>query len=189
MGGGEVIARKGCGTHSQQLLLTEQFYRWEKRGRGWEVWEVPVELEPPFQPFVFHYVPQAPVVDDARKPTFLSSLVDRFKGSSSTSVVPHVPPSLNYETVLPSPSPHYGAFVEMAAVLPSKAQVTPDQAGQFLLALRYAAHPMSFEVIGLPDAVRIQFVCYENDRLQLRQQLQAYFPDMVVRGEEGFLRR
>lgn len=30
--------------------LTEQFYRWELRGRGWLIWPDSVQLEPPFRP-------------------------------------------------------------------------------------------------------------------------------------------
>ena len=32
-------------------LISAQFYAWEKRGRGWHVWNCPVELEPPFEEF------------------------------------------------------------------------------------------------------------------------------------------
>src|SRR5437879_2916396 len=62
--------------------LTEQFYAWEKRGRGWKFWEYPVELEPPFRPF-FRYLPATPVLDDARKPTFFSALADRILGKAN----------------------------------------------------------------------------------------------------------
>ena len=54
--------------------LSEQFYRWEQRGRGWQVFGEPVYPEPPFVPFDGHYLPNVPVVDDGRRPTFLSSL-------------------------------------------------------------------------------------------------------------------
>src|ERR1035437_9939795 len=37
--------------------LTEQFHRWELRGRGWQVFPEPVEPEPPFVPFTGYYVP------------------------------------------------------------------------------------------------------------------------------------
>ena len=50
-------------TRSPRLLpltreerLTAQFYDWERRGRGWQLWSYPVELEPPFRPFFGHYV-------------------------------------------------------------------------------------------------------------------------------------
>ena len=31
--------------------LVQQFYEWEVRGRGWLLWDRPVEPEPPFAPF------------------------------------------------------------------------------------------------------------------------------------------
>src|ERR1700724_2320452 len=55
--------------------LSEQFKRWERRGRGWQVFAEPVSPEPPFVPFHGHYLPAAPRLDDTAKPTFLSSLV------------------------------------------------------------------------------------------------------------------
>src|SRR5437667_7730555 len=67
--------------------LTQQFYTWEKRGRGWKIWDDPVELEPPFSPFLFHSVPPAHVVDDARKPTFFSALADKILGKATQAVV------------------------------------------------------------------------------------------------------
>src|ERR1039458_1109552 len=54
--------------------LTEQFRKWEIRGRGWQVFSEPVSPEPPFVPFQGHFLPDTPVVDDGRRPTFLSSL-------------------------------------------------------------------------------------------------------------------
>src|ERR1700722_5041260 len=60
--------------------LTTQFYDWERRGRGWQVWPRPVELEPPFRPFLFHYAVPALVVDDARKPTALQTFFESLMG-------------------------------------------------------------------------------------------------------------
>ncbi len=48
--------------------LSERFARWEKRGRGWQVWNDPVDIEPPFVPF-YHGVPDTLVTDDARHPS------------------------------------------------------------------------------------------------------------------------
>src|SRR5436309_6719786 len=67
--------------------LTEQFYSWEKRGRGWRVWPYAVELEPPFRPFFYHYVPRRPAFDDGRKPTFFSALADKILGKTTQPVV------------------------------------------------------------------------------------------------------
>ena len=71
--------------------LTTDFYEWERRGRGWDVWPFPVELEPPFVPFYYHYVQRNASLDDGRKPTFLSKIANVFMGSSSQEVVESVP--------------------------------------------------------------------------------------------------
>src|SRR5690242_8023039 len=56
------------------VALTRQFYEWEQRGRGWSLWDSPVDLEPPFRPF-FHKVPQlSSQTDDGRRHTWLSAL-------------------------------------------------------------------------------------------------------------------
>ena len=68
--------------------LTGQFHRWELRGRGWQVFDEPVQPEPPFVPFHGHYLPDAPAIDDGRRPTFLSSLVQKLSGKLSTAPPP-----------------------------------------------------------------------------------------------------
>jgi hypothetical protein len=63
--------------------LTSQFYAWESRGRGWQVWGEPVLLEPPFRPFA-RFVHFGEVSDDARSPSLLErlgSLLRRPEGS------------------------------------------------------------------------------------------------------------
>src|SRR5437879_1433642 len=77
--------------------LTDEFYCWEVRGRGWQVWDVPVLPEPPFRPFLGHtlsVIPTPRELDDARKPTFIGSLVERLRDRmiGETAVTPpHVP--------------------------------------------------------------------------------------------------
>src|SRR5688572_18148191 len=72
---------------SREELLTEQFNRWERRGRGWMVWPHPVELEPPFRPFLFHHVERT-VIDDGRRATFLSSIKDKLLGKARGGNIP-----------------------------------------------------------------------------------------------------
>jgi hypothetical protein len=59
--------------------LTEQFYAWELRGRGWQVYDSPVDVEPPFRPFYGHFAPSSQSVDDGRNPTAISSFFERFR--------------------------------------------------------------------------------------------------------------
>jgi len=172
--------------------LTRQFYAWEQRGRGWQVWPYPVSLEPPFRPFFFHYCPPAqPAVDDGRKPTFLSSLVDRLKGRNQPSLMLEQwsDASEDEEIIEAEASAWCGdeRIVEIHVALPPKVIVSKEIAEQFLLSLSYCTRPVSFEVVGLPTAITVQIACSESDTGQVWQQLQAYFPDAVLTEETGFL--
>ncbi len=62
---------------SRAVRLTTTFYDWERRGRGWDVWPYPVDLEPPFRPFRLEPIAPAPIIDDARKPTLIGGWLEK----------------------------------------------------------------------------------------------------------------
>jgi hypothetical protein len=69
---------------SRGQQLSKQFYKWERRGRGWQLAADPIELEPCFDPF-FRFPPYQHI-DDGKRNTFLSSFRDLFvKGSDDDS--------------------------------------------------------------------------------------------------------
>src|SRR6185369_14874783 len=76
-------------TLSEQI--TAQFYDWEQRGRGWHLFDQPVELEPPFHPFFFHGIRLRQVTDDGRRPTIVSSIVDFIRGKQEPTQVQEEP--------------------------------------------------------------------------------------------------
>jgi hypothetical protein len=171
--------------------LTMQFYDWERRGRGWQVWPYPVELEPPFRPFLFHYVEPAPVVDDARKPTVLQNLFDSLRGRSSEQA------SLDrtvafYQPECDEPLPEAtedeeDTHVELQVILPPSVKTSKDATEQFLLGLSYCSGPLSFEVIGLPKSINVQLACRPTDHPQVREQLRAHFPEAVQSERRDYL--
>jgi hypothetical protein len=61
--------------------FTYLFYSWEARGRGWQVYEEPVCLEPPFIPFI-RYFPRNGYIDESKRPTLISSFIDSIKGKN-----------------------------------------------------------------------------------------------------------
>jgi len=165
--------------------LTAQFYGWEVRGRGWWLWPYAADLEPPFVPFVLHDVPLAQrPTDDARKPTVLSELWDFIRGRAAAPAPPvaAAPSVLDPDLLDVAAEPYTpeGALLEFQVSVPPTLKVTKEACEQFLLALSYCACPVSFEVIGTRDAIRIQLACREEDAPQLQQQLAAHFPDAVV---------
>lgn len=165
--------------------LTQQFYEWEIRGRGWQLHDHPVALEPPFRPFLFHALPLAPVVDDGRKPTFWSSLIDTLRGkaisaSSSARLLASGPDS----ALTADPAPDYphppDSLVTLRVTLPPDVVINRQATEQFLAAMTYCRSSLSFEIVGLPEAVGMQIACGEDDEPQLREQLKAYFPEAVA---------
>src|SRR5579859_4817106 len=103
--------------------LSDQFHQWELRGRGWHVFPEPVYPEPPFVPFPGHYQPPAPAIDDGRKPTFLSSLVEKWSNKLS----PEVPPVIPEAEEEPEPTPLIrDSLVEFQASLPAKLDVSKE---------------------------------------------------------------
>jgi hypothetical protein len=170
--------------------LTRQFYDWEKRGRGWQLFDYPVLPEPPFVPFRGYYLP-APSSDDGRKPTFLSSLAERaFAWLASSPQREEVKDSP--EEIEPSEAAatiaDYELSHEFQLCLPPTFQSSREAVEQFLLSLAYCTDPIAFEIVGLPDSIIVQFACSDDDVGQMKTQLSAHFPEASVSEQSGFLK-
>src|ERR1022692_2786126 len=171
-------------THEEKL--TRQFYEWEVFGRGWQIWEKPVQLEPPFRPFWSHHISGSAGkgLDDGRKPTLLSSFAGLFKKDHTG------------EEEAPGdewvPNPVYiegeTAITELQIALPAETKITKDAAEQFLLSLGHISRPISFEVIGTADFIVVQIACAQVEGRHIRGQLEAYFPDALVTERDAYLR-
>lgn len=171
---------------TKEESLSRQFYEWERRGRGWQVYDFPVELEPPFRPFYFFEPDQGPLVDDGRVPTFLS----RVFGNSSTKN-PSTRQSLQLRAERQSRYEEYIAnadepefcgyyheeFEAIELILPKDLKVIKSSIEHFLLSLAYCTHPVSFEVIGNAEKVVVQFAATQYDLPQLKQQIEAHMPE------------
>src|SRR4051794_38474571 len=105
--------------------LSAQFRDWEQRGRGWKVWENPVSPEPPFTHFPGHYIDQPRPVDDGRKPTVLSSFVQKLSQRLSTENIPPVIESSPEEEPEPDAQERED-LVEILASLPAKVSAPPE---------------------------------------------------------------
>ena len=165
--------------------LTRQFYEWEVRGRGWQVFERPVILEPPFRLFAGHYLASSPaMVDDGRRETIFSSLFKRRRSSAEQDAASEDPESAE-------PEPEYAVvperITELAVALPPEIKVSRDAAGQFLMSIGHLSSPAAFEIIGTREEVVVQFACARCDLRQIREQLQAYFPEGSLVEREKYL--
>jgi hypothetical protein len=168
--------------------LTEQFHQWELRGRGWQVFDEPVCLEPAFRLFHGHYLPDAPPVDDGRKPTFLSSLAEKLSNKLSTA-----PPQVSVEPELEEePEPQSlvrEELIEFQASLPDKLDIPKEAFEQFLLNFSLCREPIAFELLGVHKRVTAHFAAAADDAPLLRRQLSAYFPEAIFVPQEGALKQ
>ena len=164
--------------------LAEQFNAWEKRGRGWQVWNYPVVLEPPFRPF-FYYLPSQPTPDDAHTPGIFSGFLTWFNAPKQTVQVVEPAPEFPEEF---DPEPYKESdLVEIQVNLPPSAKLKAELTENLLLNLSYCSFPISFEVLGLPDRIVLQIACQKEDEYTVYQKLHAFFPDILLTREKDFL--
>ncbi len=157
--------------------LTEQFYAFELRGRGYEEFPYPVELEPPFRPFPGYSLPR--VEDDGHRPTILSRL---FRPSRRRVEAP--------ETQEPEPTPFEveEPITECVVSLPEDKVVSRELAERFLLSVAGAELPLAFEILGLPERLEARIASRAPDTSLLANELRAFFPEVSIGEEDGGLR-
>ncbi|MEI6575095.1 MAG: type IV secretion system DNA-binding domain-containing protein [Bacteroidota bacterium] len=184
---------------SRVEALTQQFYNWERRCRGWDIYPFPVELEPPFQPFEFHSVssdiPES-FNDEGLRPTLASSFIRSIKNVFS-------PKEIQLDETFEDnpPEPEYfddddEPQIALGLSLPKDQKIKVEEIEHLLIMLSLADYPISFEIIADFQSIRIQFVCRESDEQDVRSQIKAYYPlaqieecnldDIIPDGKSGF---
>jgi hypothetical protein len=170
--------------------LTRQFYEWEVRGRGWDIYSYPVALEPPFRPFTGHFLPiPSGITDDGRKATFFSSIFDRLKPGSSGQLP--LPPPLPEEMAESEPEPfsYPAPIVEIQVRMSREMKITAERAARLVSRLAARPSPVSFELISRSGAITLQFACAANERADICRQIAAYFPEAEIQEQPDFLIR
>ena len=165
--------------------LTKQFYAWETRGRGWDLWPAPVEPEPHFVPFFGHYDPNPLTpIDDGRRPRSWSGISQVLSWLAGKPAIPDQP--TDSETVDPEPDlePIWlcGSenLTEISVALPAETRIAADAMEQFFLGLGRLARPAAFEIVGARDVIGTQFVCGASDAVRLRGHVKALFPEATL---------
>lgn len=169
--------------------LLYHFYSWEHRGRGWMLYDAPVELEPPFRPFLWEEVSPPQAVDDGRHPTFLSRLVDLIS-TGSVSGRKQADPPVEEEIEEPDPEvlEETPPLVEIEIAIPTGLKIAKDTWLRFLRSLHHCHDPLAFEIVGTAERVTVQVVCSEDDFPGVQPQLEVHFPDCSFSEESDTLR-
>jgi len=183
---------------TREESISREFHEWERRGRGWHVHDFTVDLEPPFRPFYFFEPEELPPLDDGRVPGFFDGLfsTDRNLALDSESTARNEAKLRRYREYLAEADEpdfcgyYHEDFVEIRLSLPGDYRIAQSVSGQFLSSLAYCSSPVGFEVVGNAESITVQFTSTEKDASQLRQQLEAHFPDLSFSGaqdEESYL--
>jgi Type IV secretion-system coupling protein DNA-binding domain len=161
--------------------VTQSFYAWEMRGRGWTTAPYPVELEPPFRPCLLlpSLVPDSGMrIDDGRRPTLGSRLVDGVRGLF---VPPPAPPEpVEFEEQEPFPLQDRGAVTTLRIEVPEDVSHTEAFTEQLVTVLGTALHPVSFELVGSDGQVTVQLVLASSDAGTVASHLEAFDPRLII---------
>ncbi len=161
--------------------LREQFYDWELRGRGWDVWPEPVHLEPAFRPFYGHFLHPRPQIDDGRRETWLSSLAAAFRGT--TPQESSVPSPVSFEEEI-EPAPRAmrreSDLVTFIVHVPPETTIRPGVMAAFLATLRTSHAPLAFEIVGARGMVAVQIGARSPDEGLLLSALRNHFPEVTA---------
>lgn len=169
------------GSISEQL--ERHFRAWEIRGRGWTLYPCPVGLEPPFRPFEGHFIWRAPQ-DTGRRTSFLSAL---FGPPSPVAETLPTAAELEADEPLPSVFEEDRALSELQILLPEDYAPKRDQVEQLLSTLGGLPEPVSFELIGSGDSIRLYLTCRADDRARVEHLFEALHPEAVLIPREDAL--
>lgn len=159
---------------SRTEALTLQFYQWEQRCRGWELYNHPVYPEPPFTPFHYYTDLDFTQHDDGLHPTLFGKFLNLFKSSKEEK-------TRNEYVPLPSVFTHEEEHLIIYLIkTPKSADTSMQSMEQLLTMLSYTNEPLSFEIIANHERITLQIVCREIDSDYVYSQLSAFFPEVGI---------
>ncbi|WP_439695167.1 type IV secretion system DNA-binding domain-containing protein [Mucilaginibacter sp. AW1-7] len=155
--------------------LTEQFYEWEKWGRGHAACAQPVQLEPPYVPFPGHFL-RGGYVDDGQRHTPFSRLAAAFRP---------VPPVNTERQEAERPVAYvdddeYPSLTVFSVTLPRGYAPKGDGIPHLLAMLARCETAVSFELVATHERAFLQFVCRDETASYVYPLLRAYLPDCAV---------
>ncbi len=172
-------------TIAEQLTL--QFYSWELKCRGWQVFDEPVDMEPPFEPFFSHHLPvPKQIIDDGRRPTLLSSIARSVRNAFNRKLIEKEEPE--EDEILAYPFVPDWPQHTVSVVFPKGYKVPLQESEELLLMLGSCANPVSFEIVATGNRITVQYACSTDDARFLKSLVKANFPQAVVMDREDALK-
>ncbi len=153
---------------AQSDIVTNAFYEWERRGRGWSVFSVPVDSEPAYAPFI---PPESvPDVYDSGRVTLGTTLQKLF--TSQKKIEEKVLDEEAFQFEAPSPPRVFQFAFHDGEV------IDRNREKQLLTILGSSQFPVTFELCATYEKVAIQIVLYEPDVLYVQNLIATYLPSI-----------
>lgn len=166
--------------------LTEQFYRWEMRGRGGLLFDAPITPEPPFSSFPGHLLPRRNAVDDGRKETVGSRFLSFFGNRTEE---PSVDESAEVEQ---EPEPRFCQpedLIELQLTLPDARSPSAESVEAFLHQVCREGQALCLEILGTEREIVPQFVATPCAAARIDRALKASLPGLVTTPSAHALRQ
>jgi hypothetical protein len=156
--------------------LTVNFYAWERRLRGWDVWPYAVALEPQFQPF-YHTLPIAtPGYDDGRTP----GIADWLRGLWTKRDSDTQPAAAESQALDALPAPDDIDLVDLRVRCEEDVDVSPEVSERLLLVFGTMDCPVAYELVGAGGSVALQLAIAARDAPFVRHVLDDQIPGLTV---------
>ena len=165
--------------------LTAQFYAWEKRGRGWEIFDQPVHLESDFIPFIGHFPPETTgQVDLGLRPRFFPRLQELLGTYTKRDPVVYAETAFGkLEEMFPLEAYPYDApheVVEFQINFDKDTRVVFENIEQLLVMLSTSESIVGFEVLGTKNRIIIQFVFTGRNATSLKSYITAFASGVAI---------
>ncbi|OGJ10945.1 hypothetical protein A2467_02300 [Candidatus Nomurabacteria bacterium RIFOXYC2_FULL_36_8] len=151
---------------------TIHFYDWEVSGRGYLLFDYPVDIEPSYREFYHSRISKEEYVDDGKVPTLFERLF-----SSSNPVVKE-----EEEDKRPPRKFEYNPFLKQLNISFGRIPEFDESVFlEFLNMLSISEERISFEIVGSHNSIEIQIVCGIDDYKRIIHLLNAYFPLIIIK--------
>jgi len=171
-------------SHSRQEQFAESFRVWELAGRGWQIFDYEIELEPFFSRFI---PPQrtARLIENGRVPGIFGRIFSNRQNQNALSNGDNFS-VINFGRTQPLPT----CAVQLASFriyLPNELKISSEQTEQLIQTLTSSASFISLEIIGNNHEIIFQITCPAHEKNAVFAQLKNHLPTLDLRNAEDAL--
>jgi len=153
---------------------TKNFYDWELKGRGYQLFPYQVHLEPTYRDF-YHVFSNTEYVDDGKVPTIFQKIFTKQNNITKEEFEERPPKVFEYSPFLNFYNLNFS----------TKQKIDSSLMLEFLNMLSESYNPVSFEIIGKEGVIDMQIVSSTDDSRRVLHLLEAYFPSSTIKADNS----